>query len=90
MKNKKKNKMENLLYFLTKKEYQILREFVLYLILRTDPKFHSQFIENFEYIPVERERKDPPKSTSFDIKLLEEEKTKKEAIKVTKNSTLIL
>jgi hypothetical protein len=82
IKNKASGEMQNLLFFLTKKEYAILREFVLYLILKTDPKFHSEFIENFEYISIEKERSSPPKSTSFDIKLLEEEKTKKQEITV--------
>jgi hypothetical protein len=71
--NRKKNKKENILHFLTFKEYQILREFVLYLILRTDPKYHSHFIDTFEYHIKEVDRTKPVKSTSFDLKKLEEQ-----------------
>ena len=58
------------------------------MILRTDPKFHAHFIETFEYQIKEVERNAPPKSTSFDIKKLEEEIEQKSEIKVTRKVPL--
>ena len=72
----------NLVHFLTKKEYSILREFVLFMVLKTDPKYHSQFIELFEYQSEQVELEQPPSSSEYDVKLLEKEKTQNENIRV--------
>lgn len=75
-------KKANLLHFLTRKEYAILREFVLFMILKTDPKYHSQFIELFEYCAEEVALEKPPESSEFDLKALEQEKEQIEATEV--------
>lgn len=66
-----KNK-ETLLYHLNPKDMRMLREFMIHCVLRTDPKFHSHFMDEFTQ-KKEETLKEKQKFMSFDIKSLEDD-----------------
>ena len=61
-------------YFLDKlntQEFQILRELMILLILRTDPNYHSLYIDNFTHYKEEVEIKKSGAAICFDLRKLE-------------------
>lgn len=63
-------KKENIFINFSKDEISILREFIIICILRTDPRFHSHFIEMFSHHKEQRE-KDKTVVTTFNLRKLE-------------------
>ena len=62
---------EHFLDKLNKQEFQILRELMILLILRTDPNYHSLYIDNFTHYKEEVEQKKTGAAICFDLRKLE-------------------
>ena len=63
-------KKESLFNNLTNDELLILREFIIFCVIRTDPRFHSHFIDSFTHIK-EKRIKDKTAASSFNLRKLD-------------------
>lgn len=64
-------KYEYFLDGLTKAEFFAMRELMILLILRTDPEYHSIYVDNFTHYKEEAEKKMTAADVCFDIRKLE-------------------